>query len=78
MILVKKNTWCHYLSHVINSIKPDEVGKPIANETSLQLWHNEEFSFLYFILTDCKPTSFIIFTTEGDTSTYSVSEKILN
>ena len=66
------------LSHVINSIKPDEVGKPIANETSLQIWHDEEFSSLYFILTDRRPTSFIIVTMEGDTSTYSVSEKILN
>ena len=41
-------------------IKPDEVGKPIANETSQQLWHYEEFSTLYLTLIDRKPASFII------------------
>ena len=25
----------------LNLIKPDEIGKPIANETSLQFRHNE-------------------------------------
>ena len=44
----------------LNLIKPDEVGKPIANETSLQFWHYEEFSSLYFTLIDRKPASFII------------------
>ena len=43
-----------------NSIKPDEVDKPIANETSLQFWHNEKLSSLYFTLIDRKPTSFIM------------------
>ena len=38
-----------------------------ANETSLQFWHDEEFS-LYFTLIERKPTSFIIFTMEGDTA----------
>ena len=56
-----------------NSIKPDEVGKPIANETWLQFWHNKEFSSLYITLIDRKPTSFIIFTMEGDTT---ISSKV--
>ena len=43
----------------LNLIKPDEVGKPIANETSQQLWHYEEFSSLYLTLIDRKPASFI-------------------
>ena len=49
-------------------IKPDEVGKPIANETSLQFRHNEKFSYLYFTLIDRKPTSFIITTMEDETT----------
>ena len=48
--------------------KPDEVGKPIANGTSLQFRHSEEFSSFYFTLIDHKPTSFIIRTMEGDTT----------
>ena len=44
----------------INLIKPDEVGKSMANKTSLQFRHNEEFSSLYFTLIDREPTSFII------------------
>ena len=47
-------------------MKPDEVGKPIANETLLKFRHNEEFSSFYFTLIDRKPTSFIIITMEGD------------
>ena len=40
--------------------KPDEVGKPIANEMSLQCRNNEEFSSFYFTLIDREPTSFIL------------------
>ena len=65
----------YYLVFFLNSIKPDEVGKPIVNETSLQFWHNEEFSSLYFTLIDRKPTSFMIFTMEGDTTSSSTKSK---
>ena len=41
-------------------IRPDDVSKLIANETSLQFQHKKEVSFLYFTLIDRKPTSFII------------------
>ena len=49
------NIWCFF-----NLIKPDEVGKPIANKTSQQFWHYIEFSSLYLTLIDRKPASFII------------------
>ena len=49
------NIWCF-----LNLIKPDEVGKPIANETSQQFWHYKEFSSLYLTLIDRKPAFFII------------------
>ena len=39
-------------------MKPNEVGKPIVNETSLQLRHNKEFSSFYFTLNDRKTISF--------------------
>ena len=50
--------WCFF-----NLIKPDEVGKPIANETSQQFWHYEELSSLYLTLIDREPASFIVFYT---------------
>ena len=57
----------------LNLIKYDEVGKPIANETSLQFRHNEKFSSLYFTLIDRKPASFIITSMEGGTTNYLIS-----
>ena len=41
-------------------IKPYAVDTPIANETSLQFPHNEEFSSFYFALIDRKQTYSII------------------
>ena len=44
---------------IFNLIKPDEVGKSIANETSLTFRNYEEFSSFYFTIIDRKPSSFI-------------------
>ena len=55
-----------------NLINPDEVGKAIANETSLQFRNNEKFSSFHFTLIDRKQTSFIIITMEGDTTNSSI------
>ena len=53
-----------------------EVGKPVANETSLLLQHDKEFSSLNFTLIDPKPTAFIIITMEGDTTNSLIILKI--
>ena len=61
-----------------NLEKAVEVGKPISNEKSLQFWHNEEFSSLYFTFIDRKQIFFIILIMEGDTTNSSMVYLWLN
>ena len=67
-----------------NLIKPDEVVKPIANNRYNR--YNSRYNFdimksfllyIYFTLIDRKPTSFIIFTMEGNTTISSLVLKII-